>query len=233
MRNDFYSLEETELKFRNSEIPNFPEYKYPPQFRPLSQSDALALTKIVRKNSKSIRTYLDKFNNSDRWGFKSSHSFVMRLLRDPRFPSLHYVFTCGKEIVAMGSLVPYGSNPNDCQVILTVFGSHQGKGWGKVVAQTLKQIAFQVWGFDRMYWLNDSTNIASSRLAQGVGCEIDSMYEDNFILGEKGSGLWNRWVAYRPHDELAPGVLQGAPIEYWAMPKSESLLKASLNNNTS
>ena len=130
----------------------------------------------------------------------------------------------------MGSLVPYGSNPNDCQVILTVFGSHQGRGWGKVVAQTLKQIAFQVWGFDRLFWLNDSTNIPSSRLAQSIGCELDSIYEDNFILGEKGSGLWNRWVAYRPHPLLHPGILQGASLDYWSQPKSEMLLKALIES---
>jgi RimJ/RimL family protein N-acetyltransferase len=230
MSNKFESLEEIELKFRNSEISNFPGYKHPPQFRPLDRSDSLKLSPILRKNSKSISTYLSKFSNSDKWGFKDANSFVLRLLRDQRFPSFHYVFTCGGEIVALGSLVSYGEDKDCCQVVLAVFGDHQGKGWGKVVAQTLIRIAFDIWGFDRLYWINDATNIASSRLAQGIGCELDAMYEDSHIMGDSGSGLWMRWVAYRPHEEMAPGVLQGAPIEYWVMPKSINLLEAKIKN---
>jgi hypothetical protein len=53
---------------------------------------------------------------------------------------------------------------------------------------------------------------------------LEETYEDDFILGESGTGLWYRWVAERPHERLAPGILQGAPIEYWSQPKSSGLL---------
>jgi len=218
------TLEEVELGFRQADLPNFPGYNYPPEFRPMRMTDSRILAPIIRRDAKSIRTYLGSFQRAHLWNMKDAQSFVSSRLSDDSFPNFHYLFFCGNELVGMGSLVPYGDDVRDCQIILAVFGSHQGRGWGEAIANTLKQVAFQIWGFNRMYWINDATNIASSKLAQKAGCSLEETYEDDFILGESGTGLWYRWVAERPHERLAPGILQGAPIEYWSQPKSSGLL---------
>jgi RimJ/RimL family protein N-acetyltransferase len=224
------SLEEVELAFRMQDTPNFPGYCYPPEFRPLKMMDSRILAPILKKEAKTIRTYLSDYQNADKWNLKDAQKFVSMRINDPKFPSFHYLFLCGPQVVGIGSIEPYGSSYTDCQIVLAVFGSHQGKGWGRVIAQTLQQIAFQVWGFERIYWINDATNIASSRLAQAIGCKLEESYEDNFILGENGTGLWYRWVAERPSERLAPGILQGAPLEYWSDTRSAGMLEALISS---
>lgn len=224
------TLEEVELGFRKQDTPNFPGYNYPPEFRPLKMMDSRILAPILKRDAKTIRTYLGSYQNADRWNLKDAQRFVASRVNDPKFPSFHYLFLCGKEVVGMGSLEAYGDNFKDCQVVLAVFGSHQGRGWGKAIAQTLQQIAFQIWGFERLYWINDATNIASSKLAQAIGCKLEETYEDNFILGENGTGLWYRWVVQRPGERLAPGILQGAPVEYWQQLKSHGMLEAIVSS---
>lgn len=219
------TLEEVELGFRNPDLENFPGYNYPPTFRPMRMTDSSVLAPIVRRDAKSIRTYLGSFQNAHLWNLKSAQAFVASRLNSDDFPNFHYLFFCGPELVGMGSLAPYGDDPMDCQIILAVFGSHQAKGWGEAIAKTLKGVAFQIWGFNRIVWINDATNFASSKLAQKIGAHLEEMYEDDFILGEKGTGLWYRWAVDRPHERLAPGILQGASLEYWSQPKSSGLLQ--------
>lgn len=227
------TLEEVELGFRKQDTPNFPGYNYPPEFRPLKMMDSRILAPILRRDAKTIRTYLGSYQNAERWHLKDAQRFVAMRVNDPNFPSFHFLFLCGQEVVGMGSLEPIGDNFMNCQVVLAVFGSHQGRGWGRVIAQTLMQVAFQIWGFESLYWINDATNIASTKIAQAIGCKLEEAYEDEFILGENGTGLWYRWVAQRPSERLAPGILQGAPLEYWLEAKSAGMLQAIVNTRTS
>ncbi len=220
------SLEEVELGFRKPEPTNFPGYNFPAEFRQLKMMDARILAPILKRDAKSIRTYLGSYQHADKWHLKDAQKFVASMLNDKTFPSFHYLFLCGNDVVGIGSLEPYGDNYKHCQIVLAVFGSHQGRGWGGAIAKTLQQVAFQIWGFEKLYWINDATNFASSKLAQGIGCRLDEAYEDKFILGENGTGLWYRWVCDRPSERLAPGILQGAPEEYWQQPKSSAMLQA-------
>jgi RimJ/RimL family protein N-acetyltransferase len=220
--------EEIELKFRSSQA-NYPGYSARLKFRPLKITDTQLLSPIFKKEAKSIRTFLGSYQNADKWDFSDSQKFVSHMVNTEKFPSMHYLFLIGKEVVGIGSLEPYRSNPKDVQVVLAVFGHHQGKGIGQSIAATLKAVAFEVWGFERLLWLNDVTNHASSKVAQSLGLALEASYEDNFLYGEKGTGLWYRWSMHRPID-LPPGVLQGANLEYWSSHKSESMLRAVLDS---
>jgi len=108
--------------------------------------------------------------------------------------------------------------------VISVFGKHQGKGWGRVIAATLKGIAFEVWGFEKIFWINDVTNRRSTKLAQSLGFVLEESYSDNYRLGSSGTGLWFRWSMERPAG-MFPGVLQGADLDYWAAPKTTEMLK--------
>lgn len=221
------SQEEIELKFRE-EKPNFPGYSAPLQFRYLRKTDGLLLTPVFRSSAKSIRTYLSAYQYSDRWWLKEATAFVTACVKDD-FPSMHFLFTIAEKPVALGSLHPYGDNPDEVQIVLAVFGSHQGKGIGAAVAETLKQVAFDIWGFSKVWWIVDATNRASMAVAQKIGCNWDSTFEEESKYGEKGSGLWNRFVIERPSN--APqGILQGASIDYWMIPKSPGMLRTVIDS---
>jgi len=220
------SIEEVELKFHNKDLPNFPGYNYKPEFRPLKMTDAILLAPMMRKEGRSIGTYLGGYSVPDQWNLKETQKWVSQSINSNDFPAFHYLFLCGPNtVVGMGSIMKYGDSLLECQLVLSVFGSHQGRGWGKVIASTLKHIAFDVWGFEAIYWINDATNRASTKLSQEMGFGLETTYSDNNIMGTKGSGLWYRWICHRP-EGMFPGILQGADLEYWGTPKSEGLLKA-------
>ena len=217
------SNQEKELELRK-ERPNHPGYSYPIQFRPIRMTDTRLLGPVFRKESKSIRTYLGSYQHADKWNVGDVQKFVSALVDPKTFPSLHYLFTIGNQVVGIGSLEPYGSDPRNTQIVLAVFGGHQGKGIGKAIANTLHYLAFQVWGFDRLYWINDATNFASSKLAQNLGLSLEETYEDDFKYGERGSGLWYRWTSIRP-ENVGEGILQGEDINYWSTPTALSTLE--------
>ena len=221
--------QEKEWELRK-ERPNHPGYSHPIQFRPVRMTDTRILGPVFRKESKSIRTYLGSYQHSDKWSVNDVQKFVSALVDPKTFPSLHYLFMIGNQVVGLGSLEPHGPDPRDTQIVLAVFGDHQGRGIGKAIAQTLHYLAFQVWGFDRLYWINDATNFASSKLAQNLGLSLEETYEDEFKYGERGSGLWYRWVSQRP-GEAEGGILQGGDVEYWSNVTSRAALDAILKSS--
>jgi hypothetical protein len=145
---------------------------------------------------------------------------------------MHYLFTIGGRPVALGSLQPFGESHNEVQIVLAVFGTNQGKGIGTAVAQTLKKIAFEVWGFQSVWWVVDATNRSSIQVAQKIGCTWDSTFTLEEKSGEKGSGLWSRFVVDRDPN-LADGILQGASIDYWSSVKSVGMLRAVIDSRES
>jgi RimJ/RimL family protein N-acetyltransferase len=221
------SQEEIELKLRDSEkVPNFPGYSARLEFRALRKTDGLLLAPVFKTSAKSIRTYLSDYQNAQHWWLKDTQEFVRACVSDD-FPTQHFLFTIGGRPVALGSFHSYANQLNEVQIVLAVFGTNQGKGVGSSVAETLKTIAFDVWGFDRVWWIVDATNRASMRLADKIGCTWDSTFEDEKKYGELGSGLWHRYVVDRDPNSI-DGILQGASIDYWSLPKSPGMLKAVL-----
>jgi RimJ/RimL family protein N-acetyltransferase len=222
------TLEEVELQFHKEHNPNHPGYSYPMEFRPLKITDARILAPVLKANAASIRTYLSAYQHADRWYLKDSQKFVSSCVNDD-YPRFHYLFLIGKEPVGLASLYEYGDGINEVQVVLAVFGHHQGRGIGKTMAVTLKHLAFDVWGFNRLWWLVDATNRPSIALANHIGCEFDRSWVSEAKHAENESGLWFAMTVDRD-PSLPPGILQGAPIQYWNTPKSRGLLKAVVDS---
>ena len=217
--------EEIELQWRSDNPKNYPGFNEPISYRTIRATDTALLTPVLKKHSKSIRGYLGSFHNSHMWDMKDAKKFVAQCVNDP-FPSFHYLFFIGSRLVGIGSLHSYKGSLTQVQVVLAVFGEDlQGRGIGTTIGATLKEIAFGVWGFDKFWWLVDATNRASIKTAQKVGLSFDHSWEDKVLHSEQESGLWNAFVVNRPADS-PPGILQGASLEYWAEPRSASVLKA-------
>lgn len=217
--------EEVELQWRSDTPSNFPGFSQPLHFRPMKISDTAIMTPVLKSSAKSIRGYLGQFQHAELWDIGNAKRFVSQCV-NADFPSVHYLFFIGNRLVGMGSLHQYGDSLLDVQIVLAVFGEqYQGKGIGTAIGQTLKKVAFEVWGFSSFWWLVDATNRSSMRAAQKVGLRWDHSYEEEVRHSESESGLWNAFVAERPQD-LPPAVLQGASIEYWSEARNASLLKA-------
>jgi RimJ/RimL family protein N-acetyltransferase len=218
------SNEEIEYELRKKK-PNWPTYNGPLEMRLLTKSDAVALTPIFKQHGTQIRSYLGSFHNAQHWSFKDANRFVQDSFNAP-FPSFTYLFLIQGEIVGMGSLAPYGNGVTEVQIILAVFGKHQGKGIAKAIEKSLMYIAFNVWGFDSFWHLVDASNIASIKTAEANGLKVSHTFTDK-IHAEKETGEWLAYFAKRP-EGLPDGVLQGSPISYWHETRSDQLLQAVL-----
>lgn len=215
------SLEETEHELRKRKE-NWPTYNSPLEMRLLTKSDAVLLTPIFKKHGTQIASYLGYFHNARHWNFRNAVKFVQDSL-NAEFPSFTYLFHIDNEIVGMGSLAPYGNSVTDVQIILAVFGKHQGKGIAKAIEESLMYISFRVWGFDSFWHLVDASNIASIKTAEANGLQLSHTWTDK-IHAEKETGEWLAYFANRP-EGLPDGVLQGAPIAYWQETRSDQLLQ--------
>lgn len=214
--------EETELQFR-SHKENYDGYSHPLEFRPIKNTDTALLTPVFKKYGKTIRGYLGSFHNADAWEFSDAQRFVSQAV-DGDFPNMTWLFLIGNEVVGMGSIHPYRDSLVDVQIVLAVFGKHQGKGIGTVIGKTLRTIVFEIWGFQSFWWLVDATNHASKKTAEKVGLKFSHSWEDKVIHSELESGLWFGYSENRPSG-LPDGVLQGASLAYWQESRTSSLLQ--------
>jgi RimJ/RimL family protein N-acetyltransferase len=214
------SREEHELDIRTPQ-PNYPGYSDRLSFRPLKVSDTAILAPAMKRSADHIKGYVHWGTSAKKWHFKDVQTFVSARMRD-EFPRFHFVFFIGREPVAFGSLAPMPSL-YDAQVSLAVFYPHQGKGIGKRVVKTLEWYAFVVWGFRNLFYQVDDSNLNSKKLADYCGFTFSHSFEQA-KEAEQESGLWMSYK--KKKDPSYPdGILQGADIEYWGMPRDENLLK--------
>lgn len=217
------SQEEIELAFRE-EKPNWPSYSAPLEMKHLKKTDAAILTPIFKKHGKQMRSYLGQFHNAHSWQMANAQSFVMEAInRD--FPSYTWTFWIGNKIVGLASLESYGDSVKDVQIILAVFGEHQGKGIATAIGQSLKYFAFNVMGFSSFWWLVDESNIGSIRAAEKNDLTLHHVWKDEVKHSEKETGEWRAYWQPRP-EGLEDGVLQGASLSYWQETRTSSLLQA-------
>ena len=217
------TIEEVELEFRR-EKPNWPGYKAPLEMKHLKKTDAAILTPIFKKYGKQIRSYLGHFHNAHSWQMMDAQKFVLDAV-SREFPSDTWTFWIGNEVVGLASLESYGESAKDVQIILAVFGEHQGKGLATGIGETLKYFAFNVMGFSSFWWLVDEGNIGSTRAAEKSGLELHHTWTDKVKHSENETGEWRAYWQPRP-ERLGDGVLQGASLSYWQETRTSSLLQA-------
>lgn len=220
------SLEELELQFRNEDLPNWPGYKGKLEFRELKHQDSRLLIPILKSDKSNLSTFLGKFHGHRHWNLKSAQGFVSGLVNE-KWPSMTWIFHINEEPIGLISTAR-ADYINECQLVISVFSKHQGKGFATAMTQTILKITEEVFGFSRTWWHVDAANHSSIRVAQKCGFEFLDTYDTNLETKE-ASGLYYRFVKERPKG-LPDGVLQGASLEYWWVAKDPAILKVILEN---
>jgi RimJ/RimL family protein N-acetyltransferase len=188
-------------------LENYPGFDHPFLMRRIGPSDTLEFQRIIRDSRKHLEGYLDWAGQAAKWNFKNINQFVMDHVNAP-LPREHFVFTLGEKIVALGSLAPM-NDPNHIQVALFVRQGFTGNGLAKSVVKSLENYAFEVIGYESVFYNHDSTNRASGAIPQSMGYEFIGSFEGS-KKAKLESGLW---MCYRKNRDpsLPPGMLQGTP----------------------
>ena len=208
-------MENPNDRFRRPEaFQNYPGYEHPLAVSPIRPKHKPALVKAIWKSHQQLRGYVGWARYARSWDVKTISKFADDHIHD-QLPNQHFLFFIGAEVVGMGSIVT-AYTPSDCQIALWVTSGYQRKGIGKRIVDTLKQFAFEVWGFERLYYEHDAYNQQSKQLPQKCGFRYSHSFNQK-IDAEAESGFWFSWVMNRPTG-LPDGILQGRPIEDFTKP---------------
>ena len=198
----------------NAKRDNFPGFDFPLEFCPMRPKHKAEMIKAVWSSHKQLRGYIGWAKYARSWNTKTFSKFVDDHI-NAQLPNQHFVFLIGNEIVGVGSLVG-AYTLNDSQVALWTRTGYQGKGIGKAMVETLEYVAFNVWGFQTLYYEHDATNESSKKLPQKCGFTF-SHTRDIEKSAELESGLWYCWKKERPGN-LPDAIIQGRPIEDFTTP---------------
>ena len=188
---------------------NHRDFDYPLQHRRIKLSDTLALSKVIRKSAKHLEGYIGWAQYAGQWDFRRIQQFVSDHVHS-EFPREHFIFLLGREIVGMGSLAPM-PHILDIQISLWVAEGFHGHGIGSRIAATLEWYAFEVYGYEHLYYQHDASNEVSKRLPQKLGFTYSHTFDEVITAGDE-TGYWFSWVKERPVD-LPPGLFQGADMD--------------------
>lgn len=192
-------------------IPNYPGFDNPLLMRRMQPRDAVEFQRIIRDSRKHLEGYIGWAEQSANWNFKNINQFVMDHI-NAELPREHFVFTIGTQIVALGSLAPM-PDPMTIQVALFVRNGFTGKGIAKSVTKSLENYAFEVIGYESVYYNCDYSNVASSSIPRA----LDYTYVDLLEVPKTAKNESGIWMCYKKDrcSDLPPGILQGRPIEYF------------------
>lgn len=199
---------ETEVDF---ELPNWVGYDYPLACRMLKQTDAFYLYPVMKKSALNLSAFIEWGKYASGWNYKQ----VTRFVRDhinSELPRFHLIFTIGYEVVGFGSLAPMPSYRN-IQVALWVAKDHQGRGIGDWIVNVLEWYAFNVFGYDYVYYQYDALNLKSGKIPKRRGYTFSHSL-DAEKDGALASGLWMSYKLKRP-DGLPPGAIDTGTLENW------------------
>ena len=193
-------------------LANWPGYDFPLACRLIQDGDAQYLFPVMKRSAKSLSGYIGWAKYAPGWDFKTVAAFVRDHVESP-LPRWHLIFTIGKEVVGFGSIAPI-DHPRDVQVALWVGLGHEGKGIGKWIVTVLEWYAFQVFGYDQLYYQHDATNRKSGVLPKKLGFTYSHSFETE-KEAKKESGFWFSWVKERP-EGLPPGLIDTGDWGKWS-----------------
>jgi RimJ/RimL family protein N-acetyltransferase len=173
------------------ELQNYPGFDHPFLTRRIKPSDAIEFQRMIRDSRKHLEGYLEWAGKAANWNFKNINQFVMDHV-NASLPREHFVFTIGEQIVALGSLAPM-NYPWEIQVALFVRQGFTGKGIAKSVVKSLENYAFEVVGYEYVYYNHDVTNRISGSIPKTMGYDYAGHFEGP-ITAKLESGLW---LSYR------------------------------------
>jgi len=190
-------------------MPNYPGFSHPLMMRRIQPRDAIEFQRIIKDSRKHLEGYIGWAEHSAQWGFQNINQFVMDHV-NAELPREHFVFTLGSKIVALGSLAPM-PDPMNIQVALFVRSGFTGKGLAKSVTVSLENYAFQVVGYESVYYNCDFSNAASAAVPKALGY----LYVEVFEVEKSAKNETGIWLSYKKDRDvnLPPGILQGMPVE--------------------
>ena len=195
-----------------TQVENWVGYDFPLACRILKSSDAFHLYPVMKRSANNLKGHINWAKYAPSWNFKTVQKFVNDHLKDD-FPRFHLIFTIGYEVVGFGSLAPM-PHPRDIQVALWTASGHEGRGIGSWIVTVLEWYAFNVFGYDNVYYQHDAYNRRSGNLPQRLGYKYSHSFDD-IKHGTRDSGLWMSWVKQRPQG-LPPGAIDTGTLENWA-----------------
>lgn len=193
------------------DIPNWVGYNYPLACRVLKASDAFHLYPVLKKSSLNISGFIGWAKYTPSWSYKQVSKFVRDHINS-EFPRFHLIFTIGYQVVGFGSLAPM-PDPRTVQVALWVGQDHQGRGIGNWIVHMLEWYAFDVFGFDYVYYQYDALNRKSGNIPQRRGYTFSHSF-DGEKDGVKASGLWISYKLKKP-EETPPGFIDTGILDNW------------------
>ncbi len=177
--------------------------------RRIVPSDAPEMQRLIRDSREHLKGYIEWAAHSANWDFRNINQFVMDHV-NAELPREHFVFTIGKRIVGMGSLCPM-QDSRTIQLALFVRKGFTGKGIAKRIVKSLENYAFEIIGYETIYYNHDITNTASGRIPRQMGYEYVDCFEAE-ALAESESGVWLSYKKDR-FSNLPPGLIQGASLD--------------------
>ena len=202
---------ETNLGFEIEQVPNWPGYDCPLACRVIRETDAQILYPVMKRSANHLKGYIAWAKYAPSWDFKTVQKFVSDHCND-EWPRLHLIFSIGKQVVGFGSLAPM-PNPRDIQVALWVSLGWQGQGIGKWIVTVLEWYAFNVFGFDNVYYQHDASNRSSGKLPQALGFSFSHSFDQKIEALEE-TGLWMSWKKQKPSD-IPPGYIDNGNLSRW------------------
>jgi len=193
------------------EVPNWAGYEYPLAFRFLKETDAAILYPVMKRSGNAVKGYIEWGSDVASWSMNDLAKWVRACANDD-LPRCHFLFSIGTEVVGIGSLAPF-KHPRDVQVALWVAKGHQGKGIGKWICTILEFYAFNVFGYDQLFYNHDSSNRSSGKLPPSLGFEWVGTFDDD-KHAQNETGYWYSWKKSRPED-LPPGFIETGEFGDW------------------
>lgn len=161
------------------------------ELKRLRPEHAVALQKALNTGTDHIAGYFAWAETAGSWNTKKALFWIQAQLRDG-FPSEHFAFFLGKDLVGMGSLRPYG-HPRHVQMAYWVAKGYLHQGIGESIARTIQAMALIHRPYQFIYINHDSSNRKSGAIPQRLGYRFVDTF-DSPIQARLESGFWYSWV---------------------------------------
>jgi RimJ/RimL family protein N-acetyltransferase len=161
------------------------------ELKRLRPEHALVLQKALNRGTDHIAGYFAWAVRAGSWNTKKTLFWIQAQLRQD-LPSEHFAFFLGKDLVGMGSLLPYG-HPRHVQMAYWVAKGYLHQGIGESIARTVQAMALKHRPYQFVYINHDSSNRKSGAIPQKIGYKFVGTF-DSPIHAKNESGLWFSWV---------------------------------------
>lgn len=161
----------------------------------LRPENARQLQKALSHGTEHIAGYFAWAENAKNWDLKRCLFWIQRIIRE-EFPSEHYAFFLGEELVGIGSLRPHG-NIRSVQMAYWVSKKYTQQGIGKSIAKTMENLAILYRPYQYIFIDHDSSNRSSGKIPQKLEYKFVGTFETE-IHAKNETGFWYSWVKENP-----------------------------------